>query len=117
MNRILITQVYASLLSLEKRLHDVKQMLSVSKNKHYDIEEMIPQYEQAISDMRKNANLLQLYIVKKDWDNIVRTMETFYGLSYLIRGDVLTSFGRLSRNESSESRPKFALSLKEARYH
>ena len=117
MNRILITQIYASLLSLEKRLHDVKQMISTSKHKHADIENMIPQYEKVISQMRRNANLLQLHIAKKNWDEIVKTMETFYGLSYLIRGDVLTAYGRLSRNESSENTLKFSLSLKEARYH
>ena len=117
MNRILITQVYASLLSLEKRLHDVKQMLATTKIKYSDIEEMIPEYEKAISKMRKSANLLQLHIAKKDWDNIVRSMETFYGLSYLIRGDVLTAYGRLQRKEVPDNSPRFSLSLKEARYH
>lgn len=117
MNRILITQVYASLLSLEKRLHDVKQMLSERKVKHPDIEGMVPEYEKAIGQMRKSANQLQLQIAKKDWRNIVRSMEVFYGLSFMIRGDVLSAYGRLSRNETPASAPGFSLSLKESRYH
>jgi hypothetical protein len=117
MNRILITQVYASLLSLEKRLYDVKQMLSDKEAKHKDIEEMLPQYETAVSKMRRTANLLQLHIAKRDWKNIVRSMETFYGLSYMIRGDIMAAYGRLSRNEPPAKGQTFSLSLKEARYH
>ena len=117
MDRILITQVYASLLSLEKKLSEVKQLISERKNKADKFLPALGQYEEAISKMRKTANILQLSLAKKDWNGVVKNTEIFYGLSFLVRGEILTTYGMLLRNESEIVRAPVNISSKENRYH
>ena len=117
MDRILVTQVYASLLSLEKKLTEVKQLIEQRKNKAHIYQPLIPQFQATISKMRKTANFLQLSLAKKDWAGVVRNTEVFYGLSYLIRGELLSTYGKLLRNESEKVSVSINISSKETRYH
>ncbi len=117
MDRILVTQVYANLLSLEKKLTEVKQLLEQRKNKAHLYQPLIPQFQEAMSKMRKTANLLQLSLAKKDWTNVVRNTEVFYGLSYLVRGELLSTYGKLLRNENEKTSVRINISSKVTRYH
>jgi hypothetical protein len=117
MDKILITQIYASLLSLEKKLSEIRQLLSERKNKAEKFLPLIAQYEETISKMRKTANILQLSLAKKDWNDVVRNTEIFYGLSFLVRGEILTTYGKLLRNEAEAVSVSVNISSKENRYH
>ena len=117
MDKILITQVYASLLSLEKKLSEIRQLLTQRKNKADKFLPLIAQYEETISKMRKTANVLQLGLAKKDWVEVVRNTEIFYGLSFLVRGEILTTYGKLLRNESDTATIPVNISSKESRFH
>ena len=117
MDKILITQVYASLLSLEKKLSEIKQLISERKNKADKFLPLLTQYEEAIRKMRKTANILQLNLAKNEWSEVVRNTEIFYGLTFLVRGEILITYGKLLRNESEMASAPVSISSKENRFH
>ena len=100
----LVTHVFASLQSLEKKLEQTKKLLPEQNEQYRETAEQLPKQEEILGQMRKVANLLQLQTAKGQWEPAVRSLKIFYGLNHMVRTDVMKAYGVARGTQLSESR-------------
>ncbi len=99
MYKDILAKLYASLQSLEKCLHNSKQMLSVQKQQPSLLWQTIDQQESVLQHMRRVLTILQFEFAKENWTGIARQIQLFTGLQDMVRPDIMFTFAALANNE------------------
>ena len=103
-----ISHVFSSLLFMEKYLEHSKKIIDP-----YSAQAgVLAEQQDILKQMRLIANKLQLEHAREDWLAIVRSLRVFYGLNYMVRPEIISTFVALANKQ-----PRQPFSMTGAVYH
>jgi len=94
-----LAAVFSSLQGLEKCVQTSSRLQNSLDNPANLIARSISDQKQILSQMRRTANKLQLELASDDWDDIVRSLQVFYGLRQMVRPEIMATFQSLANKE------------------
>lgn len=104
MGKELLAHIFSSLQSLERCLDNSNRLYGEQKHELKDVRQSLDEQEKVLRHMRRVANRLQLEVACDDTEKLARSLQIFYGLSTMVRPEVLATFQLLaSGNSTSES--------------
>lgn len=101
MSKELLAHIFSSLQSLEKCLENSKRMYALEPVKATYIAEALTQQTEVLGQMRRVANKLQLDIAAQDVSQINRSMQIYYGLTSIVRPEILSTFRSLANGKGN----------------
>ena len=94
-----LAAVFSSLQGLEKCVQTSTRLSSALPKSSNLVSKAINDQKQILGQMRKTANKLQLELASEEWDNIVRSLQIFYGLRQMVRPEIMSTFQGLANKE------------------
>ena len=97
--RKVLAAVFSSLQGLEKCVQTSKRLHNALPSPSNLVAQAIKDQNCVLSQMRRTANKLQLQFASDDWDDIVRSLQVFYGLRQMVRPEIMSTFQSLANKE------------------
>jgi len=95
----MITAVFSSLQGLEKCVESSQKMCSGELAGSIIVERSLTEQRKVIRQMRRTANKLQIQLAQENWNEVVRSLQIFYGLRQIVRPEIMATFQSLANKE------------------
>jgi len=63
------------------------------------VERSLTEQRKVIRQMRRTANKLQIQLAQENWNEVVRSLQIFYGLRQIVRPEIMATFQSLANKE------------------
>jgi len=95
----ILAAVFSSLQGLEKCVQTSVRLHNASERQTRITADSLREQARVLNQMRKEANLLQLRLASDSWDDIVRSLQVYYGLRQMVRPEIMSTFQGLANSE------------------
>ncbi len=97
--RKILAAVFSSLQGLEKCVQTSSRLHNALPNPSNIVAHGLKDQKNILSQMRRCANRLQLQLASEEWDDVVRSLQVFYGLRQMVRPEIMATFQGLANKE------------------